>query len=385
MLDRRQHLAGEEADVLFGQIGGHGAEHEHAQQFREAHAVVALGYGLAHRVRAAADDDATLDQRLDGHAAPVLRLHGQNLIERLRAHVARREEHELARLGQQHIEHELDMGPSLVDGLLVGLRHIDGGAPGDLAGRGLVAILAPGGLAIHVQIFRHGLGGAVGLEIDIFAVGMRRPFDGLAAALGGAPDRRMGLLEGARPEIHIFEMIVLALIGEGPGFRPGAHHEVRRLLVTLQRVDGIGAEGKILRPHPAHKAADEPPAGDDVDHGVFFGQGQRILAQAEGVAQNGDAPLGAPRQGRGHDHGRGHQPICALVMLIDAHAVKAQFVGQLQLVKIAIVELMAHERVEMIVGQHHPGAAIFLANARVDVGVGHKVKTHDLHGVSFHL
>ena len=72
-------------------------------------------------------------------------------------------------------------------------------------------------------------------------------------------------------------------------------------------------------------------------------------------------------------------------MLVDAHAVKAQLVGQLQLVEVAIVELMAHKRVEMVVGQHHPGAAIFLADARIDVGVGHKVKAHDLHGVSFHL
>src|SRR5499426_1134222 len=73
---------------------------------------------------------------------------------------------------------------------------------------------------------------------------------------------------------------------------------------------------------------DQPPARDAVEHGVLLGERERMLAQAEGVAEDRDLRgLGPARERGRHHHRRGHQPIGVLVMLVDGNAVEAELGG----------------------------------------------------------
>ena len=187
---------------------------------------------------------------------------------------------------------------------------------------------------------------------------MRRPFDRLGRAGGGRPDRRMRLLVRPRPDVHVFEVIVPALEGEWSRPRPALHHEIVRLLEARVGECRIGAHRVIFGADAAHHAADQPPAGDAVEHGVLLRQRERMLAQAERVAEDRDlGVLGAPRQRGGHDHRRRHQPVGVLVMLVDGDAVEAELGGKLELIEIAVVELVAFLGIEIAVRQHHPGSA----------------------------
>src|SRR5262249_41080954 len=123
--DRRQHLRREQADVLLRQMRRQRAELQHADELLEAHTVVAFGDAAAHRVGAAADHDAALDQLLDLHAAPVPALGGERALERFRRHVAGRKEHQLRLLRKKHVEQRLDVFARLVHGRLVGRGDVD--------------------------------------------------------------------------------------------------------------------------------------------------------------------------------------------------------------------------------------------------------------------
>jgi hypothetical protein len=70
-------------------------------------------------------------------------------------------------------------------------------------------------------------------------------------------------------------------------------------------------------------------------------------------------------------------------MLVDRNAVEAELVRQLQLVEIAIVELVPLGRVEVGVWQHHPGGAVFVLVAHVQMRIGHQMKHEDFHRGAF--
>src|SRR5215831_10352137 len=65
-LQRRQHLAGEQPDVLLREIARQGGELQHRQKILETEQPVAVHQLLAHGVRAAAQDDALLDEGING-------------------------------------------------------------------------------------------------------------------------------------------------------------------------------------------------------------------------------------------------------------------------------------------------------------------------------
>src|SRR5215475_2338945 len=66
-------------------------------------------------------------------------------------------------------------------------------------------------------------------------------------------------------------------------------------------------------------------------------------------------------------------------MLIDGDAIEAELRRKLELVEVAVVELMALLRIEIGVGQHHPGGAILFRIAHVEVGIRHQMEQEDLH------
>ena len=273
------------------------------------------------------------------------------------------------------------MGPCLLARLRVGLCHIHRCRPTDLVGGRGVAVHFLRRLTVIVEIAHHRRNRAVGLQIDVFARGMRRPFDGLGRAGRWRPDRRMRLLIGARPHIDIVEVIEPPFERERPRLGPGLDHQVMRLLESRMRKGRVRSHRVVFSPDPTHHAGDQPAAGDAVEHGVLFGERQRMLAQTEGAAENGDlGGLDAPRQRRGRHDRRRHQPVGVLMVLVDRDAVEAKLGGKLQLVEIAVVERVALLRVEIAVRQHHPGSAILLVIAHVEIGIGHQVKDEDLHG-----
>src|SRR5215510_3536651 len=65
-LQRRQHLAGEQPDVLLREIARQGGELQHRQKILETEQPVAVHQLLAHGARAAAQDDALLDEGING-------------------------------------------------------------------------------------------------------------------------------------------------------------------------------------------------------------------------------------------------------------------------------------------------------------------------------
>src|SRR6185436_6351350 len=81
---------------------------------------------------------------------------------------------------------------------------------------------------------------------------------------------------------------------------------------------------------------------------------------------------------RRHDR-RGHQAVRRLVMLVHRHRVEAELLAVLQLVEIAVVELVALLRVEVLVRQLHPHGAVPAPGLEVEVGVRHQVEQDYLH------
>src|SRR5215471_15013327 len=66
-------------------------------------------------------------------------------------------------------------------------------------------------------------------------------------------------------------------------------------------------------------------------------------------------------------------------MLVDRNAVEAELGGELELVEIAVVELVTLLRIEVAVRQDHPGGAILVAEVHVQICIGHEMKHEDFH------
>ena len=111
----------------------------------------------------------------------------------------------------------------------------------------------------------------------------------------------------------------------------------------------------MLAADAAHEAGDDAAARHDVEHRDLLGDAQRMVAQRDGVAEDGDlGAAGAAHQRRGHQVGRRHRAVGVLVVLVDAQAVEAELLGVLQLVEVLVVEPVAALRVVDAVGQRHP-------------------------------
>src|SRR5687767_4903122 len=99
---------------------------------------------------------------------------------------------------------------------------------------------------------------------------MRCPFDCLSRALRGDPDRRMRLLVGTRPKVHVLESIMFAIEGEGPGFGPCSKNEVMRLMKSCMRLCGVRTGGVIFHSNSAHETSDQAAGGNIIDDGELF-------------------------------------------------------------------------------------------------------------------
>ena len=162
---------------------------------------------------------------------------------------------------------------------------------------------------------------------------------------------------------------------------PGADHQIMGFVEPLVADRRVGAHGIVFGADAADHAADQPPAGDAVDHGVFFRQGQGVFADAERIAEHRDLHLRCPpRQRRGRDDRRRHQAIGILVMFVHAQPVEAELFAHLQFVEIGVVQVVAHLRIEVRIGIHHPGRLVLLVVIEIETGIGHKMEQKTLHG-----
>jgi hypothetical protein len=134
----------------------------------------------------------------------------------------------------------------------------------------------------------------------------------------------MRLLVRARPQVHVLQVVVLAVKGERPGLGPRADDEVVRLVEAVVRESRVDAEGVVLGADAAHEAADQAPAADDVDHRVLLGDHHRVRAKRQRASEYRDFyPGSLSGKSRCSDDRRRHEAVRGLVMLVHRHRVEA--------------------------------------------------------------
>ena len=98
----------------------------------------------------------------------------------------------------------------------------------------------------------------------------------------------------------------------------------------------------VFHADSSYKSRNEPPARDIVDHGIFLGDGERIIHQRKSSAEHGNLGLfGGACQGTRDDAGRGHQPVGCLVVFVHANAIISKCVRKFQFTQVAGVELFS--------------------------------------------
>ena len=270
----------------------------------------------------------------------------------------------------------LEVRPRLLDGLFVGVRDVDRERPADLLRRRLVAVLLRRLLELAEDAAERVHVG-VGLEVGV--VVPRGPVDRLVGAERGAPDRRVRLLERPRPRVDVAELEVLAIPLEGAGLRPGLDDQVVRLVEAVARLGRVEREGVVLGADPAHEAGDDAPAGDDVEQRDLLGHPQRMVAQRDRVAEDGDLARRARDEQRGHHVRRGDVPVGGLVVLVDADPVEADALVLAELVEVAQVEVVPLDRVVVGVRDGDPARGAALDPLLGHVRPGHQVEAEELH------
>src|SRR5437016_8733984 len=193
----------------------------------------------------------------------------------------------------------------------------------------------------------------------------------------------MWLLVGPRPWIDVAELVVLAEKGKRPRLGPRSHDQVVRLGVALLRVSRIDAHGVILGADAAHETRDQPPAREIVEDRVFLRDHERIVDERQRATENCElGALDAARERAGENAGDRHHAICRLVMLVEAHAVKAELVGELHLIEILVIELGALLRVVMPVRERDPGRAVLADRIEIDVPIRHEMEIEEPHAAT---
>src|SRR6266542_3171152 len=89
--------------------------------------------------------------------------------------------------------------------------------------------------------------------------------------------------------------------------------------------------------------------------------------------------LDAARERAGENAGDRHHAIRGLVMLVEAHAVKAELVGKLHLIEILVIELGARLRVVMPVRECDPGRAVLADRIEIGVPIRHEMEIEEPH------
>jgi hypothetical protein len=150
-------------------------------------------------------------------------------------------------------------------------------------------------------------------------------------------------------------------------------------LEHLAVVGRVGVVEELLWPRAPHPTGDQPAPRDQVDHGQFLGQAQRVAVGRDRVADQDDPdPLGDPGQHRClHVEHRAHAERVAM-MLIERDAVEADLLGQHRLVEIGVIVIRAQLGVERRIGIAEVGSMLVdLIFCQTAIGpLGDVVKLH---------
>ena len=164
------------------------------------------------------------------------------------------------------------------------------------------------------------------------------PHHRFGAAESGEPDGRVWFLHGEDPGVDLPVVVILALVAEGARLRPALNDQVVGFLEAVTVLWRSDAALQGLHGSAAHEAGYDPPAGDAVQHGDFFGHADGVV-DGNHVAQDGDLGVaGDFRDNCGVDvDGRFHAPVRGVV-LVGHDAVKAVLVSAGVLLVVLVVE-----------------------------------------------
>src|SRR6476620_8554689 len=98
----------------------------------------------------------------------------------------------------------------------------------------------------------------------------------------------MRLLVWPGPDVHVVQVLILALKRKWSGFGPCAQDQVMRLVESVVALRGIDAGAVIFRSDAANEASDEAPACYVVENGEFLRDHERIVQQGKRAAEDGD-------------------------------------------------------------------------------------------------
>ncbi len=342
-------------------------------------------HALAHRGRAPSDHIAVVEKLLPRDLAQVVERDRLVLVEG--AFLDRVDRPVARRVGEAHVHVETAVEEVadvlLVEllGLLVGLAHTHD--LGECAAVGRL-VLAERRDAVPVAVHQRLAAQVAGeREVGVVVVVLGAEVPGLDRAAAGDVDRRVRLLDRLGPAVHVAELVVLAVEGEGLVLRPGPHDEVVGLevLVAGERRDLAVAEVGVHR-RADREAGHQAPAGDHVEHRELLGHADRRVVERDRVADHADGRLaGAARQGSGNQIWRGHHPVAVLMMLVDRDRVEAQRFGVLELVHIVVVDVVTAGRLVDGVRDIDPHRAVLGPEVFVQVGPGHQVEPGEFHVV----
>ena len=223
---------------------------------------------------------------------------------------------------------------------------------------------------------------AVVREVAVDVVHLRAPPPRLDRAAARDPDRRMRIvLDRPRPDVDVALLVEAAGEGEGLLLGPRLLHQVVRLVVALAqqaRVLAVGVAGVHRRAD--REARDQPAARDAVDHGELFGHARRRIVERQRIAHDAERGVGgAPRQRRGDQVGRGHQPVAVGMMLVHADGVEAHLGGVFELVHEVVVHVVRSAWVEQRRMDVDPHRGMLLVEVVRKLRVRHQVEPHELH------
>ena len=158
---------------------------------------------------------------------------------------------------------------------------------------------------------------------------------------------------------------------------PGGHDQIVGFFEATAGFFRIDAVPNIFRRNAADEAGDQPAVAEAVDHGVFFGDAHRMIAQRQNVAEDADLYLlGFLAQRGGDQIGRRHRAVGAVVVLVEDHAVETQFLAVGHLLEVLGVVRGAFGRIE--IAARHRRARRVVGN----MGIGEQIEVIKFHGIS---
>ena len=241
-------------------------------------------HAFANRGRAAGNDIALVNQFFPGQVRKqALHLLAQGVehirLEGLDRTIARRVGKTAVDVQAAVIEIADVLGVHLF-GLLVGIGHADSLGKCRPIGR---LVFAAGGHAIPIAVQQFLPAQIAGEgQIGIVVVVIQAEVPGFDRAATGDIDGRIRLLNGLGPQVDIAELVVFAVKGERFFLVPGTHDQVVRFGIFIPGQTRNLAVAIIgVHRGPDRKAGQQATAGNDVQHGKFFGNPQRRVVQGQ--------------------------------------------------------------------------------------------------------